>query len=185
MGQGADQAEAERLMDLAYDYLDAENPEEALRVADMLEELGYSGAFEIRALALMDLDRLDDAIAALERGVEIAPAWMLFQLLGSYYSEAERYDDALKAYDQAAAIEHDPVSVAYNRAQVLWRMERFDECEAVLRPLVETRAWADNDPRLGQFIVGQYVDLLEQLGRKTEARALLKAERELMRDALG
>jgi len=76
----------------------------ALEIAAQLESQRFSRAFEIAALAQAGKGDLDAAVAALQRGVEVAPdVWLNWQLLGNYLSDLGRYEDAEGAYNRALA----------------------------------------------------------------------------------
>jgi tetratricopeptide (TPR) repeat protein len=93
-----------KLAKAGYEHLENGDTDAALKVAAQLEELQYTAAFEIAALAHGQLGDLDAGVAVLKRGLEIAPTvWINWQLLGNYLSDLERYDEAAAAYEQAIA----------------------------------------------------------------------------------
>ena len=94
--------QAEALVEKGYRYLEDEEYDEALECAAQLEELGYSGAYELAALTFTRRGELERAIEALERGVKMAPdAWVNWHLLGDLRAEDERWQDSEAAYEQA------------------------------------------------------------------------------------
>lgn len=132
-GYDDEAADPELLFEEALDLLDIDEPERALEIGQRLEAMQWSGGFEIQALALVQMDRLDDAIEALQRGVNLArgPA-TLWELLGNHLSDAGRYAEAYQAYDEAEKLDHNPYSLAYNRAMVMVRDDREEEALQVL-----------------------------------------------------
>lgn len=87
-------------------------------IAQQLEAIGWSGCFEIEALARRKAGDREGALAALDRGISLAPElWMLHQLRGNVLDELARKDDAIAAYDRALACpEVSIASVRFNRA---------------------------------------------------------------------
>ena len=98
-------AEAETvdpLIEEGFAYLREGQPDKALEIGRKLYVLQHSAAFEIMALAYSGMDRIDDAIAALEDGVGKAPdVWRLWQLLGNCYSHADRFPESEEAFKKA------------------------------------------------------------------------------------
>lgn len=111
---------AARLYSEARDLIDAGRFEAALVFARKLRKISYSGAFEIEGLAYAGLDRHEDAVRVLREGLLHAPdVWLNWHLLGNCLSELGRYDEALAAFDRAAACPDVDLSyVNLNRAIV-------------------------------------------------------------------
>lgn len=165
-------AESQRLMDLGYELLDRNNPQEALRVGRQLEQRRYSGGFEIQARALNALHRPVEAIATLERGVEEVPGnWSLWQFLGNCRSEAGHFDSAFAAYDRAMACDGDSASIGYNYAEALLRAGRWDDACARVQMLFEADVVRSADPLLGLYLVNIYEEILLHQGRDADAAA--------------
>ena len=124
----------EQLAERGFDLVDEGECEEALAVADELAKHRYTANFEIRALALAKLDRKEEAVDALEEGVEKAPSvWRLWQLLGNYRSDLGEMDNAHDAYVKALECpDVDTSSVHLNRAVAFSRQERYEDARAVL-----------------------------------------------------
>jgi tetratricopeptide (TPR) repeat protein len=120
---------AEELMEEGFRLLKEFEFESAIRVGKRLKKLRHSSAFEILALAYAQQDAKARAIRELEDGVRRAPdVWRLWQLLGNYYSDQERYDDAQKAYQHALTCPSaDEGSVYLNMAIALGRERRYPE----------------------------------------------------------
>ena len=167
----------EQLMSEAEQALEQLDFRKALRIADRLLRLKHTAGFEYKARALWDMNRPQDAIAALQAGVAVAPqVWTLWEYLGEYLSDTGQHDEALEAFRKGLACDGSPKdSFLYNLALVYQRMgehenalQLFDQAEEAIRelsvPLLETaRAYS-----------------LIQLQRYTEAeRALQKVKRTL------
>ena len=169
------QSDVDALMDRAFELLDRNNAQEALKVGRQLEDRRYSGGFEIQALALAALHRRAEAIKVLERGVATIPhVWLLWQLLGNYRSDAGDYEGAIEAYVHALTEDCDTVSVAYNHANVLARAGRWDEAEERLAPVFVNGLLAEADPQLALYIINLQEDMLRQKGRDEEAGAFVE-----------
>jgi tetratricopeptide (TPR) repeat protein len=93
---------AERLVAEGYACVAARDWDGALGVADRLEALKHSGAFEIGALAHAGKGDVEEAVRVLETGVARAPTvWSNWQLLGNCRSDLGRFSDAAAAYQRA------------------------------------------------------------------------------------
>jgi len=163
------QQQCEALRNRGFEHLHDEEFEEALEVARQLEELRFSAAFEIAALAHDGLGNLEEAMRVLHRGVEAAPeAWTNWQLLGNFLSDLERFDEAEAAYEQALECE-DPWadSIRLNQAVLANRRERFDQALEML-DLVE-------DPELRFHVAEQRIGILRRQDRQDEAEALAES----------
>lgn len=119
----------QKLNDKGFECLNAHDFDKAIKIGKHLRKLHYSSAFEILGLAYAKQGKLQKAIAILEEGVEKAPAvWLLWQLLGNYYSDSGKHKKALRAYQSALNCPSaDESSVEYNIAIVLQRRNRFDD----------------------------------------------------------
>ncbi len=84
-----------------------------------------------RGLALFELQRLDDALAALDRALQqderLVDAWTN---RGNVLRALGRRDEALAAHDRAAALTPEEAGVAFNRGNVLLELKRYDEAAA-------------------------------------------------------
>src|SRR5260221_2481172 len=142
--------------------------EKALEIGRRLRKMGYTGAFEIEALGHAGLGRTETAVRVLREGLALAPAaWLNWSLLGNYLSDLKQYEEALEAYDRAAACTGaDQAPIAFNRAVV---QIRRGEHEAALRLLDDITT---DDEALGLRITTSRMECLWRLGREREAEAL-------------
>jgi Flp pilus assembly protein TadD len=96
----------------------------------------------------MDRGQTADAIAALERARQLAPAGFKSDLeLGVRYLAARRFEDARQAIDRELAVHPDDPMALFKRAQVSVllnepdRLQRIEQAkkraDAVTRPLIE------------------------------------------------
>lgn len=128
LGGNAD-AKSQKLLRLAYDCLDQDRPEKALKLANRLWKLGNSGSAEIRARALWMLEEYGEAIRTLEVGTSRWPqVAILWSYLGEYLSNTGAYEEALSAFERAkTGLGGSVVWSEYNIALVLWRSGRAQE----------------------------------------------------------
>lgn len=157
---------SERLMHKALELIEEENFAAAHAIASELEELRYSGAFEIRARAFLGEGEPEKAAAELERGLTLAPeVWSSWQLLGNTYSDLGRYEDAEAAYERAWACPvKDEESLRFNQAVLASR--RGDPG----RVLELANGFTDNE--LYAMAVPLRMRALIALGRPEEAEKL-------------
>jgi tetratricopeptide (TPR) repeat protein len=160
---------AKKLYAEARELVENGSYEEALAIAQKLRELRYSGAYEIEGLAYAKRGNNEEAVRVLREGLELAPGvWLNWMLLGSCLSNLGRYDEALLAYDRAAACEHaEPPVIALNRAIVAGRQGDY---EAALRQLDTVHEYESVTMRLRA--TGTRIDTLHHLGREAEAEDL-------------
>lgn len=131
----ASEEEAERLMAEAFDALDEHDLRRALKLGHKLKKMRHSSAFEIIALAYAAEDKLDDAIEILEEGVQKAPqVWLLWQLLGNYYSDRGSYGKSLECYRRALECPQvDVDSIHLNTAITLGREGKYEQALAEMQ----------------------------------------------------
>lgn len=163
--------EIDALVDEAFDRLDMEEPEQALKIGRRLEKIGSPRGFEIQGLAYQELDENKKAIRVLRRGTErVSDDWQLWQSFGSCLSNDEEYDEALKAYDKALDLtDSDRVLVGYNRCILLWRMERLGDANSIVEELLNDPEHADAEPELQSNIRAARMGILIDLGRDEDA----------------
>jgi tetratricopeptide (TPR) repeat protein len=153
----------ERLADQGYQHLEDGKPDEALAVAAKLEELEYTAAFEIAALAHAQQGDLATAVKTLERGLDLEPAvWVNWQLLGNYLSDLGRHDEAASAYERALGCPGVELSsIRLNQAVLA---HRRDDLPRVLECVRQVE-----DPALASRAAAVEVDALRRAGRLDEA----------------
>ncbi len=135
------EARVDKLADKGYACVQQWDYKRAIQCGKKLLKLRHTSGFEILALAYAGKGKKKKAIRILEKGVRKAPdVWLLWQLLGNYYSDRKKYKKALTAYDKALEFEHtDTASVNFNRAIVFDRQEQYQEALSVLEIPEETR----------------------------------------------
>jgi tetratricopeptide (TPR) repeat protein len=90
-------------------------------------------AWATSAAALAGLSRLADAEAAYRNALRIAPGYgAAHHNLGALLAKAERIEESLQAFEQAAAAGVAGVEIDVNRATALMKLYRFDEGEQIL-----------------------------------------------------
>lgn len=109
------------LIDEAYDALTTDQNERALDLGKKLLELKHVRGFEIVALALEQMGRTDEAIAALQTGLSKVPdSFPLWELLGNLLSDQNRFQESYDAYQRALGCSAaDKDSISYNAAVMM------------------------------------------------------------------
>jgi tetratricopeptide (TPR) repeat protein len=157
----------------AHEALARQSWDEADTAAGELLDLGWSGGFEIRALAASGRGDLERAVRVLEEGTSLAAqAWSLWQLLGIYRSDLGRSEGALDAFARALACEgSDGASIRFNRAIAHFRHRdpgaALDDLELILA--------LPTAPPFAEDALGLAAACLAELGRAEEGLALLRA----------
>ncbi len=156
----------EELSDRGFAYLSIHEYDEALKIANELEERRFSAAYDIAAQAHAGLGDVPEAIKTLERGVAAATkAWPNWQLLGNYLSDEERFDEAHAAYESAMmcpGVWAD--SVRLNQAVLAGRKKDFEAMLEILDGVKDEECLLTaNEHRIHG---------LEALGRVAEAEKL-------------
>jgi tetratricopeptide (TPR) repeat protein len=157
---------AEKLTKEGFRHLWDDDPWAALEIAEQLESMGYTSAFELAGLAYARMDDLEAAVTVLERGVEFGPrVWCNWQLLGNYLSDLQRYEAAAHAYDKALECPGTWTdSVRLNQGILASRRGHYDEALALLEQVT--------DAELQLQAIGTRVSALQELGRTEEALRL-------------
>ncbi|KAF4121784.1 signal recognition particle subunit SRP72 [Geosmithia morbida] len=113
-------------------------------------------ALHTRAVALLNLDRFDDALRAIDEGGDKLDAACRFEKAYALY-KLGKLDDAaevLKSIDAAAAADTSYRGHSHLAAQVAYRAERFDDAYAVYQRLLEKDPEAeDNDIKINMRAV--------------------------------
>lgn len=104
-------------------FVDEGRLEEAQHIATRLQEMYFTGCFELRARAWEAAGETERALQALEEGVQLAPGnWMVWQVFANFLSDNGDYERAEKAYRQALELpEVDTTEVTYNLALMQMR----------------------------------------------------------------
>lgn len=120
---------AEALMETGFRAIEEFDYKRAKKVGNRLRDHRHTSGYEILALAYAGEGRIRKALEVLEEGVTRAPSvWRLWQLLGNYYSDQGRYEEAHAAYRSALACPQTYNSSIYlNIAIVLYREEKYKE----------------------------------------------------------
>ncbi|MBX7194004.1 MAG: tetratricopeptide repeat protein [Sandaracinaceae bacterium] len=110
--------EVRALHDEALARIDQGDLAGAESIASQLEAIGWSGCFEVRALARRKAGDRSGALAELDRGLSLAPdLWMLHQLRGNVLDELGQKHAAIEAFDRALRCpEASSSSIRFNRA---------------------------------------------------------------------
>jgi tetratricopeptide (TPR) repeat protein len=158
--------------DEALSLLDAGDLAGAKRVASELRAMGWSGAFEVLALALRAEKDLAGAVRALEEGCVLAPeAWALHELRGSMLDALGETARALAAYDGALSCEGAwTASVHYNRA--ITRLKAGDAGGALAD--AEAALGGASPPPFAIDAIGVAIDALDRLRRNDDAVSLVR-----------
>ena len=168
----SDNYEAEqRLIFEGFGALEIADFERALRAARELHQYDNMAAYEIEARARWEMDDRDRAIEVLQRGVQVAPdMFILWDYLGSYLSDEERFEEALQAYYASRECEDAPHdAVDFNIAIVYQRQDRHERAIAML----ETIAASENVP--SEVLVGARAYSLNETGKHADAMTLTAA----------
>jgi tetratricopeptide (TPR) repeat protein len=98
---------------------------------------GYSEAINNRGVALFQLGRIDEAVAAHRRAVETdAYNYQAYFNLGIAYTAAGRRGEALAAFEASAALVPRDIRPKFRVAALLRSMGRHDEARAVYRAIL-------------------------------------------------
>lgn len=177
---GSREDDVRRLEREAYEALEAGEWSEADARAQKLLALGWSGGFEIAALAARGRGDAEAAARALEEGVEKAPAaWPLWHLLAVVRSDLGRYDDALDAFERALACEgSDAIAIRFNRAIAQHRRgdpgAALDDLELILA--------LPKPPPFAEDALALSVECLAAIGRAEDGLAMVRAALDACRE---
>lgn len=157
----------QRLVLEGYNALEVADLERALQVSRELYDHRHTASFEIEARARWEMGDTERAIEVLQEGTERAPEiFTLWDYLGSYLSDEERYDEALAAYYRAREAENAPVeAVDFNIAIIYQRQDRHERALALL----DTVTPSEELPEMA--IEGSKAYSLNELGKHSDALA--------------
>lgn len=156
----------------AHELLNEGKNLEARDVGHQLLKQRFSGAFEILARSFYQEGALPVAIQVLESGTQEAPTvWLLWMQLGNYYSEADRYGEAIEAYQRAKSCPTaDTEQIVFNEAVLRLKFNTREKGLALLSDLIRTTEskemrLAALTHRLGALVEsGQLTEALMELG---------------------
>ncbi|MCS0584003.1 tetratricopeptide repeat protein [Massilia pinisoli] len=108
----------------------------------------WCDAYFLRGYALIELGRIGEARAALERAVQLAPREAHYRSeLAELYAREKNWDEALAAFDASAKVAEESVDKEHNNAElgralrgkgfVLVELAKLDEAEAMYRRCLE------------------------------------------------
>lgn len=171
-----DQERMERLMDEAFEALDRREPKQALKIGMTLNRQRYSGGFEVQALAYADLGQTPKAIKILQDGTVKCPdVWQLWQLLGNYLSDEERYQEAYKAYENGLGTDKAySESLNLNYAIALLRSGDSVKARKRINPILVSSGFEQLDGSLRARILTVELEALRKLGDCDAAIACFK-----------
>ena len=93
-----------------------------------------ANAWTLKGIALAHQKRYDEAIACYDKALKIEPQdTSVWNLKGSLLDELECYDEAIACYEKALEIEPQDAYAAFNRAEALFALCRWEEGFATLR----------------------------------------------------
>ncbi|MCS6860915.1 MAG: tetratricopeptide repeat protein [Abditibacteriales bacterium] len=161
----------ESLMDEGYQRLEMGDYERALKIGRQLLKRHHTSGFEIAARAQWEMGHQEEAIKTLEEGVQVAPeVWILWSYLGQFYSDTERYEQALHAFRHALTCPEAAQSTAhYNLALVYYRQGDYERAWRQLDYVADE----EDGPGYGR-VAGLRLRLLNAMERYTEALALAR-----------
>lgn len=164
------QEQCDKLMDEAFELIECCESKKALKIADKLEKLRYTGAFEVRALAYAEMERLDKAIKVLEEGVKKAPnVWRLWNLLGNYNSDKGKYKQAIDAFKNGLKCEYnDEVTILYNYALVLRRNKQSKEAFSKIKEGLQHSEFKEASNSIKLLSYSLYLGLLNEFKKYNE-----------------
>ncbi|MHC5728153.1 MAG: tetratricopeptide repeat protein, partial [Nostoc sp.] len=131
-----------------------------------------SDAWYLRSIALLNLERYEDALASTEQSLkfkgDLSAAWENRALA---LDELGRYDEAIASYDQAIEFQRDNSNAWYNRGIVLLTLERFEEAIASNERAIEfqhdfPQAWCNRGIAL--MDLGRFEEALASIDRSLE-----------------
>jgi tetratricopeptide (TPR) repeat protein len=122
--------QTEQRLELARHYLAVGNPQRALDALAQTSAVDDEDYWEVRAGALLDLDRWEEAAEAARGGLALEPDDVfLLDMLAIAELELHHGGAALEAIDAALELVPDHPTPLAHRALILARLKRFDEAE--------------------------------------------------------
>jgi tetratricopeptide (TPR) repeat protein len=109
-----------------------------LQQAQRLEQFDQAEAHNNRSIVLKELGRLDEAVTALRRAIELKPEYVDAHVnLGIVLATQEKYAEAEAVCRRALALAPDHVKALCNVSVALLRQKKFVEAEVAARRFVE------------------------------------------------
>ena len=169
--------EAEALYDKGLESIHIEDFEDALVIARQLNNIRYSGGFEIEALAHAGRGNSKNAIRTLKKAVKKCPdVWVLWQLLGNCLSDDEQFGKAVEAFDIGLLTsEPNSASLKLNKSIALERMGKLIEARSTIRPLLDNARLEELELRLQARVLTQEFGLLNTLGQPEDTKRQFEA----------
>jgi tetratricopeptide (TPR) repeat protein len=140
----------------------------AMDLARQLRRAGHRASYEIEARVFWDTDEPERAIQVLQEGVEQFPeSFVLWDYLGSFLSDENRFEESIQAYYQARECPEAPTeAVDFNIAVVYQREDRHERALALL----ETIGPSDMLPQA--MVDGARAYSLNEVGKHGDALTL-------------
>jgi tetratricopeptide (TPR) repeat protein len=162
------EAEVRSLIDQGYAALEEGDLRRAKRCASALHRAGNSGGYAIQARVEWARGQHDAAMATLQEGVRKVPQdFVLWDFLGEYLSNRERYEEAVRAFDASRRAGGDPLVAEFNLALVRQREGRLNDALNILDALDASQASPSQLISLGDL----RIFVLNRLDRFEEALA--------------
>lgn len=169
---GRREEEVRQLETEAHALLEDERADEALAIGVRLCDMGWSGGFEVQALALAQRGDAEGAIALLEAAVQEIDVWSLWLLLGNLRSDLGRFADAIAALDRAAGFETaSQTTVRFNRAIARHRMGEPGLALADLDPILAL----PKPPAVAEDALALAAECLAEIGRAHDGLEMVRA----------
>ncbi len=97
-----------------------------------------------RGVTLADLQRHDEAVAAFDRALALAPSAVAWNGRGASLRTLERHEESLRSFDQALVLQPGFLLAQYNRGVVLMALKRDTEAIAVFEAVLARKPdWAE------------------------------------------
>lgn len=101
------------------------------------------------AQALVEHRKWEEAIAAYQRTLSIAPNWVEVQReLGDLFLKLERWDEAVEVYKTAISLRSDIAEVYHNLGDALLKLQRWEDAVAAYQKAIELNpefSWSYNN----------------------------------------
>jgi tetratricopeptide (TPR) repeat protein len=115
------------------------NMEECLRNLErVLQKMpGFPLALRMKALALSETSRLEEAAKTLKQVIEIDPDFSSWYQLANILENLGRHEEALASYDEATQLKPDNYEALLGRCRSLYDLGRVEECLRSIDRIVE------------------------------------------------